>query len=260
MKGDRRHAVDWHADGGSGGRADAGRERGRHRHGRGHCALRPCDRHGELCRQLCRRVSVLRGGRCGLDLLSLRAQQRGPGLRALRAGQYRHDGGCLAPPPFSMLGPHGMSLRRPISTATASQTFFGRTTAALPVIWTMDGTTSAGSAAGLFDVGPTWHVLRPRLISTATASPTFFGSTTAALPVIWTMDGTASGSAAGPFRCRAHVACLAAAADFNGDGKSDILWQHDSGLPVIWTMDGTTHWQTAALFDLGPTCMSCGRG
>jgi FG-GAP repeat len=24
---------------------------------------------------------------------------------------------------------------------------------------------------------------------------------------------------------------VAAAADFNGDGKSDILWQHDSGLP-----------------------------
>ena len=28
--------------------------------------------------------------------------------------------------------------------------------------------------------------------------------------------------------------------DFNGDGKSDILWQNDSGAPAIWTMDGTT--------------------
>ena len=28
--------------------------------------------------------------------------------------------------------------------------------------------------------------------------------------------------------------------DFNGDGKSDILWQHDSGQAAIWTMDGTT--------------------
>jgi hypothetical protein len=33
---------------------------------------------------------------------------------------------------------------------------------------------------------------------------------------------------------------VAAAADFNGDGKSDILWQHDNGLPAIWTMGGTT--------------------
>jgi hypothetical protein len=32
---------------------------------------------------------------------------------------------------------------------------------------------------------------------------------------------------------------IKAAADFNGDGKSDILLQNDSGLPVIWTMDGT---------------------
>ena len=29
------------------------------------------------------------------------------------------------------------------------------------------------------------------------------------------------------------------AADFNGDGKADILWQNDNGTPAIWTMDGT---------------------
>ena len=27
--------------------------------------------------------------------------------------------------------------------------------------------------------------------------------------------------------------------DFNGDGKSDILWQGQDGTPAIWTMDGT---------------------
>jgi hypothetical protein len=32
----------------------------------------------------------------------------------------------------------------------------------------------------------------------------------------------------------------AATADFNGDGKSDILFHHDSGLSLMWTMDGTT--------------------
>ena len=26
--------------------------------------------------------------------------------------------------------------------------------------------------------------------------------------------------------------------DFNGDGKSDILWQGDDGTPAIWFMDG----------------------
>jgi hypothetical protein len=29
------------------------------------------------------------------------------------------------------------------------------------------------------------------------------------------------------------------AGDFNGDSKSDILWQHDNGTAAIWTMDGT---------------------
>jgi hypothetical protein len=41
--------------------------------------------------------------------------------------------------------------------------------------------------------------------------------------------------------------------NFNGDGKSDILWQHDSGLLSIWTMDGTTVIGTAVL----PTCCGC---
>ena len=28
--------------------------------------------------------------------------------------------------------------------------------------------------------------------------------------------------------------------DFNGDGKSDILWQNDNGQVAIWELDGTT--------------------
>ena len=88
-----------------------------------------------------------------------------------------------------ILGLRGMSLQRPISTATARPIFFGRTTAACRRSGPWTAPTITGGAV-LPDPGPTWHV--------------------------------------------------AAAADFNGDGKSDILWQNDSGLPAIWTMDGTT--------------------
>ena len=31
-----------------------------------------------------------------------------------------------------------------------------------------------------------------------------------------------------------------ATGDFNGDGKSDILWQGSDGTPAIWLMDGLT--------------------
>ena len=30
------------------------------------------------------------------------------------------------------------------------------------------------------------------------------------------------------------------AGQFNGDAKSNILWQHDSGQAAVWLMDGTT--------------------
>jgi hypothetical protein len=36
--------------------------------------------------------------------------------------------------------------------------------------------------------------------------------------------------------------------DFNGDGKSDILWQNDSGEVDIWEMNGG---QVAGTFDVG---------
>ena len=44
-----------------------------------------------------------------------------------------------------------------------------------------------------------------------------------------------------------------AAADFNGDGKSDILWQNDSGLPAIWTMDGTRITNEVSLQNVDPS-------
>ena len=48
-------------------------------------------------------------------------------------------------------------------------------------------------------------------------------------------------------------------ADYNGDGKADILWQNDSGLPAIWTMNGTAATGGAALVIRGLHGMSLRR-
>jgi hypothetical protein len=40
-------------------------------------------------------------------------------------------------------------------------------------------------------------------------------------------------------------------ADFNGDGKADILWRHDDGAVEMWLMDGATVLQTATLMPGG---------
>ena len=143
-------------------------------------------------------------------------------------------GGCLTCP---ILGPRGMSLQRPISTATASPTFFGSTTAACRRCgpWTAPRSLAA---AYLPDPGPTWHVAAAADFNGDGKSDILWQHDSG-LPAIWTMDGTTL-TWAGFLPNPGPTSHVAAAADFNGDGKSDILWQHDSGLPEMWTMGGTT--------------------
>ena len=49
--------------------------------------------------------------------------------------------------------------------------------------------------------------------------------------------------------------------DFNGDGKSDILWQNDNGQPGIWLMDGLSVLADSGLgFNPGPSWNVNGSG
>jgi FG-GAP repeat len=41
--------------------------------------------------------------------------------------------------------------------------------------------------------------------------------------------------------------------DFNGDGKSDILWENDSGEVAVWELNGTSVIGSASLANPGPT-------
>src|SRR5205085_2245431 len=40
-------------------------------------------------------------------------------------------------------------------------------------------------------------------------------------------------------------------ADFDGDGKSDLLWRHTDGRHAIWLMDGVTIKGTAQILNAG---------
>ena len=55
----------------------------------------------------------------------------------------------------------------------------------------------------------------------------------------WLMDGTdaTTVSAAGSFN-RGPTWHVKASADFDGDGKADILWQGNDGTAAMWLMDG----------------------
>jgi hypothetical protein len=49
-------------------------------------------------------------------------------------------------------------------------------------------------------------------------------------------------------------------ADFNGDRRSDILWQNSSGEAAIWEMNGTKVLATASLGNPGPNWQIMGSG
>jgi len=55
---------------------------------------------------------------------------------------------------------------------------------------------------------------------------------------MWQMDGQTLVSA-GAVVSIPTAWQVAGVADFNGDGKSDILWRHTSGAVAEWNMDGT---------------------
>jgi lipopolysaccharide export system protein LptA len=48
--------------------------------------------------------------------------------------------------------------------------------------------------------------------------------------------------------------------DFDGSGKSDILWQNDNGLPGIWLMNGTSLSASGGLPNPGPSWHEIGSG
>jgi hypothetical protein len=56
----------------------------------------------------------------------------------------------------------------------------------------------------------------------------------------------------------ARVGFVAGIGDFNGDGKSDILWQDTSGDVAEWLMNGTSVVASTLIGFADPSCW-CGR-
>jgi hypothetical protein len=64
--------------------------------------------------------------------------------------------------------------------------------------------------------------------------------------MIWEMNGTSIVSTATLSSPGANWQ-LIGTGDYNGDGKSDILFQNVDGTPLVWTMNGTSVTATATL-------------
>ena len=108
--------------------------------------------------------------------------------------------------------------------------------------WLMNGT--ARSAAALLQpdaVGDTaWKIVATPRINTDFKSDIVWQNTTTGQIVLWIMSGTTllESSTFEHDRIVDPAWKIVAAADMNGDGKTDLIWRHAQGWIATWFMDG----------------------
>jgi serralysin len=126
-------------------------------------------------------------------------------------------------------------------------------------IWLMNGTTATAEPI-IANPGPSWHIITTGDFNGDGKSDILWqydNATNASDPgngeaAIWLMNGTTA--TAEPIIANPgpnwHVLSTG---DFNGDGKSDILWQNTNGQAAIWEMSGTTPLAEPIIANPGPS-------
>ncbi|MDB6024568.1 MAG: hypothetical protein JWM68_791 [Verrucomicrobiales bacterium] len=110
-------------------------------------------------------------------------------------------------------------------------------------LWLMDGTNfiSGASVANGKVPGAGWRAVSAADFNSDGQVDILF-HTAAGSAGVWIMSGT---NFVGSTLLRNGTAMglgwqIAGTGDFNGDGQTDIVWQHTTGRVVVWNMDGTT--------------------
>ena len=120
----------------------------------------------------------------------------------------------------------------------ATATFSGVRSSGQVYVWEMDGQQVQGRALSRTLSSPTTGTSRASVTSTAMATATFSGVNGSGQVYVWEMNGQSQAEGAVnrlPVPSDWHVESVN---DFNGDGKSDVLWRQDSGQVYVWEMNG----------------------
>jgi FG-GAP-like repeat len=141
-------------------------------------------------------------------------------------------------------------------------------------LWELKDTGAGPQILNQFNIGqnpgPTWHAVAAGDFNGDARAGILFFNDDGVSAAIWEMDPT--GPAIGPngvFSQQVNLSTGSStwkpitAADFNADGKDDILWQNTNGAVAIWEMTGNGAGTTTAIkpngqfnvdaFGIGPT-------
>jgi hypothetical protein len=116
-------------------------------------------------------------------------------------------------------------------------------------VWLMDGhrlISTAPVTPGL--VSPTWRLAAFQDFTGDGKRDLLWHNQSSGALGVWVMDGLSrTGTAALTPASISPLWQIAAAADFDGDGKIDLLWQHRDGWLGLWLMDGLAKREAVSL-------------
>ena len=133
-------------------------------------------------------------------------------------------------------------------------------TSGATAVWLMNGT-SVVSMTTVGNPGGAWHAIKTGDFNNDGNADILFQNVdnNNGTPQIWEMNGTsiiAQATLTGPGGQWHAIGT----GDFNGDGMSDILFQHNNGTPQIWEMNGTSIITQATLTNPGNQWHAIGTG
>jgi peptidyl-Asp metalloendopeptidase len=127
--------------------------------------------------------------------------------------------------------------------------YYASSSTGINMVWVMDGITKTGSNIWLQRVAdPDWKIVGTGDFNSDQKIDIlwrYHGSSSTGINMVWYMDGTTKiGNNVWLKRLADPDWKIEGTGDFNGDGKTDILWRYygtsSTGINMVWYMDGAT--------------------